>query len=80
MLACTGLARAWRKLGWRGVSSFVLSYGWRRCRFIGVRDGWDRGRLILVYIGLVPREWRAVKVSSHFTVAEIAGVSDLERL
>ena len=80
MLIHISPALAWRKRGQKGVSPFVLSYGWRRHRFVGVRGGRSTGWPILVCIGLVPRKWRAVKVSNHFIVAEIAGVSDLERL
>ena len=64
----------------RAVNRFGLSSrrsGWIVvCRSIDGRDRWERGRLMLVHTGHVPRGWRAATVN-HLIVTEIAGVSDL---
>ena len=48
------------------------------CRPADDRDGWERGWPIFPYPGLIPRGWRAIKSSSHFIIAKVMGISDLE--
>ena len=58
----------------------TISVTFQRADFGHARDpdGWGRGRLIHACIGKVPRARRATKVFNNATVAEIAGISDLE--